>query len=82
MEAKEYQEIINTADCNAEVNYTSFLGEQKILSWAKTLIDITYKAGEQEGIEKAVKWVEENLGYLYLDKHGWQAFKESIKEGK
>ena len=48
MEAKEYQEIINTADCNAEVNFVGADGELKVLGWAKQLIDVSYKAGLEQ----------------------------------
>jgi len=79
MEAKDYQGIIDTADCNPEVNYVDANGENKILGWAKTLIEISFRAGynkslaqlvnmteecKQIGRKEVVEWVEENYGWL------------------
>jgi len=51
MDAKEYQEIVNTADCNAEVNYVSGAGELRILGWAKRLIEAAYHSRDSEVAE-------------------------------
>lgn len=89
MEAKDYQEIINTADCNAEANYVGSNGQYKVMGWAKVLIDVSCKAG----IREVVKWIEtfmlfplDNLSYAErmdtpvlgeITLGDWQAFKES-----
>ena len=56
MEAKEYQEIVNTADCNAEVNFVRFDEELRVMGWAKRLIDVSLKVGRKE----VVGWLEEH----------------------
>ena len=58
---KNYQEIVNTADCNAEVNFVGADGKQRVMGWAKNLIDTAWEArdneikeAEQRGIQKVV----------------------------
>jgi hypothetical protein len=60
-ENRDYQEIINTADCNAEVNFTGANGELRIMGWARKLIDTAWEArqkevdeAEQRGVKKVV----------------------------
>ena len=53
MEAKELQDLIDTADCNAEVNFTRTNGSQSVLGWARKLIEISFKAGYEQGLEEA-----------------------------
>jgi len=67
MDAKEYQEIVNTADCNAEVNYVSGAGELRILGWAKRLIEAAYHSRDSE-VAEARKAGREDVAE-YIDTH-------------
>lgn len=76
MEAKAIQEIINTADCNAEVNFVGANGELRIMGWARKLIETVWEArqpevdeAEQRGIRQVVEWLKEYAvhgGYMPL----------------
>jgi len=74
MSYKNYQEIVNTTDCNAEVNFVGADGELKIMGWAKKLIDTVWEArqkeideAEQRGVKKVVDWMKLHKAYLCFD---------------
>ncbi len=58
MEAKDIIGIIDEADCNADTCFVDSTGNQRPLGWAKKLIEISFKAGEDKGTRKVVEWIK------------------------
>lgn len=47
MEAKELLELVDEADCNAETCFVNSKGQYQVMGWAKHLIEISFKAGQE-----------------------------------
>ena len=52
MEAKELMNLIDDVDCHAEVCFTDSKGQRRALGWAQRLIEISFKAGQREVVER------------------------------
>jgi len=48
MEAKKVMDIVGEADCHSEVCFTNSKGVYEPLGWARNLIEISFKAGEEK----------------------------------
>ena len=52
MKAEDIMDIIDDADCNADTCYVDSERKQQPLGWTTKLIEISFKAGIKEAVEK------------------------------
>ena len=57
MEAKDIMDIIDEADCNTDACFRNSFGSPQPLGWAKKLIEISFKAGEDKGRREVVDFM-------------------------
>ena len=54
MNAKDILDIIDEADCNVDICFIDSEGNWQPLGWAKKLIEISFRAGEERGYNKCL----------------------------
>ena len=52
MKAEDIMNIIDDADCNADTCFVDSDGNQQPLGWTTKLIEVSFKAGIKEAVEK------------------------------
>ena len=96
MEWQDLMNIVDEADCNAEVCFTNSKEQRAVMGWAKTLIEISFKAGQEHGLviakknyllgkahgrKEVAKWIKGHWSCRYpVGSSGYDEWKAKLKE--